>query len=280
MSASVSGVGRLAIWEDAAAGLSAGYGHGTGISTATEAWRGLPSGVRDDEVRFDAWALVRVAEAWQLSARVPLLLGVREAGGDSAVGAGLGDVVAGVRWDAIGLGEYAELPGVALTLSAIAPAGRRPEEVGDALGASATGRGAWGLAAGLAVERAVVPWFVRADADFTWLFGFRRADTRAWQQLGPSLDVGLTGGRELVADVLVLALAVRWAHEWPMAMAGQTLPDSSASSLSTALSASWKVTQRWTVTGAVATDALGRLGVARNRPERLTATLGVRHAFF
>lgn len=281
MSASVSGVGRLAVWEQAAAGVMTAYGHGTGLSTASGAWRGLPPGVLEDDLRLDAWALVRLSDAWQVTARVPWVVGFRTAAdGTSSVGTGVGDVMAGVRWDVIGLGEYAELPGIALMVSGTAPTGRRPEQALDALGASATGRGAWGVTAALAVERAVVPWFIRADGAFTWLFSFRRADTGAWQQLGPGLDVGVTGGRELVADKLVLALAFRLNHEWPMRVDGEALPDSSATSLSTALSTSWKVTPKWTLTGAVATDLLGRLGVARNRPERITFTVGVRHAFF
>lgn len=281
MSASVTGVGRLAIWEDAAAGVMTTYGHGTGLSTSTSAWRGLPAGVLEDDVRLDAWALVRLAESWQVTARVPWVVGLRTAAdGTASVGTGPGDVMAGVRWDVIGLGEYAELPGVALMLSGTAPTGRRPEEATDALGASATGRGAWGVSAALAVEKAVVPWFVRVDGAFTWLFSFRRADTGAWQQFGPDLNVGLTGGRELIADKLVLALALRVDHEWPMHVDGETFADSGATSLTTSLSTSWKVTPKWTLTASAATDVLGRLGVARNRPERLTFSLGVRHAFF
>jgi hypothetical protein len=76
------------------------------------------------------------------------------------------------------------------------------------------------------------------------------------------------------------ALAFRFDHEWPMHVDGAYAADSGATSLTTSLSTSWKVTPKWTLTGAIATDVLGRLGVARNRPERLTVTLGVRHAFF
>jgi hypothetical protein len=281
MSASVTGVGRLAIWERAAAGVMTAYGHGTGLSTATESWRGLPAGVLTDDLRFDAWALVRLAEHWQVTAQVPWVVGIREAAdGTSSVGSGVGDVMAGVRWDAIALGEYAELPGIALMASATAPTGRRPEQAWDALGASATGRGAWGLSAGFAIEKAVVPWFVRVDGALTYFFSFLRADTGAWQQLGPDLNVGLTGGFELLPDKLVLALGARLDHELPLLVDGALLSDSGATSLSTSLSTSWKVTPRWTVTGAVATDVLGRLGLAHNRPERLTFTLGVRHGFF
>lgn len=281
MSASVSGIGRLAVWEQAAAGVMTAYGHGTGHSSAASQWRALPQGVLEDDLRFDAWALVRLADAWQVTARVPWVVGFRASpDGASSVGTGLGDVVAGVRWDVVGLGEYAELPGVALMVSGTAPTGRRPEQAFDALGASATGRGAWGVSAAFALERAVVPWFLRVDGAFTYHFAFQRADTLAWQRFGPALNAGVTGGFELKPDVWVLALSLRVDHEFPLHLDGEELPDSSATSLSTSLSTSWKVTPRWTVTGAVATDVLGRLAIAQNRPERLVFTLGVRHGFF
>ncbi|MEW5741656.1 MAG: hypothetical protein AB1938_22245 [Myxococcota bacterium] len=280
MSASVTGIGRLAIWEQAATGVLTAYGHGTGLYTASSQWRNLPEGVREDDLRFDAWALVRLAESWQVTARVPWVVGLKSAGETSSAGAGFGDVMAGVRWDAIGLGEFAELPGIALMATVTAPTGRRPEQAFDALGATATGRGAWALSAAVAVERAVVPWFLRADAAFTWYFSFQRADTGEWQQFGPGLNVGLSGGYELKPDVWVLALVVRLDHEWPLRVDGEVLDDSSATALTTSLSTSVKVTPKWTLTGALATDVLGRLGVAQNRPERLTFSLGVRYGFF
>jgi hypothetical protein len=61
MPASVSGIGRLALWEKAATGILTTDGLGTGLSTAASPWRALPEGVRDDDARFDAWALVRLA---------------------------------------------------------------------------------------------------------------------------------------------------------------------------------------------------------------------------
>jgi len=281
MSASVTGVGRLAIWEQAATGVMTTYGHGTGLYTASSEYRGLPEGVREDDLRFDAWALVRLAESVQVTARVPWVVGLKSApDGTSSVGAGFGDVMAGARWDVIGLGEYAELPGIALMGSVVAPTGRRPEQAFDALGATATGRGAWGLSAALAVEKAVVPWFIRADAALTYNFSFQRADTQQWQQFGPGLNVGVTGGYELKPDKLVLALALRVDHEWPLRVDGEVMPDSSATALTATLSGSWKVTPKWTLTGSVGTDALGRLGVAQNRPERAVFSLGVRYGFF
>jgi hypothetical protein len=281
MSSSVLGVGRLAIWESASAGSALAFGHTTGRADALRAWHPLEAGTLEDEVRLDAWGIVRLAETVELNARVPWVVGVRTGGdGATSVGTGVGDVALGARWDVLRLGDWAELPGVALLVGGTAPSGRRPEDATDALGASSTGRGAWQLSAGLAVEKAVLPWFLRLDGAFTYSFAFRRADTGALQQIGPAVQAGLSGGYEVLSDKLVLAAALRFDHEWELLNAGARVPNSAASSFSAALSGSYKVTSHWTVTASASTDLPGRVGVAQNRPERLGFTAGVRYGFF
>jgi hypothetical protein len=280
LSASVVGVGRLSVWEDAAGGFSSSLSHGTGRWDAWNQYRPFAATVREDEVRLEAWAMVRLAEQWQVSARVPWVVGVRGAGDASSVGTGVGDVSAAVRWEAISLGAYEHVPGVALSLGLTAPTGRRPEQATAALGASATGRGAWNASLAVAAEYAVAPWFVRLDVGALLNAPFVRADTGATQTFGPGAQVALSGGRELFREKLVVALSLRFEHEFPMWLDGVHTARTDSSSLTSTLSAAWKVTPHWTVTGAFSTDALGHLGVAQNKEERLAFTLGVRHGFF
>lgn len=280
LSAAVVGNGRLAVWEEGAGGLSSSLSHGTGRWDAWNRYRPWDASVREEEVRIEAWAMVRLAEAWQLSARAPWVVGVRASGDTSSVGTGPGDVNAAVRWELVSLGAYENVPGLALSLGVTAPTGRRPELATDALGASSTGRGAWSGSLALAAEYAVAPWFVRLDVGAVVNAPFTRADTRALQTLGPGVQVSLSGGRELFDDKLVVALAARFEHDFPLWLDGVAATRTDRSSLTTSLSAAWKVTSHWTVTGGVSTDALGHLGLAQNQQERLTVTLGVRHGFF
>lgn len=281
MSSSVLGVGRLAIWETAAVGTQLGWAHTAGRSDSLGHWRGLETGTLEDEARLDVWGIVRLAETVELNARVPWVLGVRTGSlRETSVGGGLGDVSLGVRWDLLRLGDYVELPGVAVLAGVVGPTGRRPEDALDSLGASATGRGSWQLSLGLAVEKAVAPWFVRLDGAFTWSAPFRRVDLPGWQQFGPSLQAGVSGGFEAWADRLVLAASLRYEHEWDLNLDGATVAQSAASTLSVVVSASLKVATHWTVSASATSDVLNRLGVGQNRPERLGISFGGRYAFF
>lgn len=280
MSASVVGAGRLTVWEDAAAGLGTSWGHDLGRFDTAGRFRAFVPGLMEDELRVEAWGIVRLHERWQVSARVPWVTGVRASGDVSSVGTGIGDVSAALRWEPIALGEYEWVPGLALLAQVMAPTGRRPEQATDALGASATGRGAWAASLGVTAEVTSLPWFLRLDLAGVYNAPFVRADTKQLQGFGPGLQAALSGGRELLEEKLVLALSLRLEHELPLSLDGVVVPDSESTGLSTALSASFKFTQHWMLTAAVSSDLLGRVGLAQNRADRLAFNLGVRHGFF
>ena len=276
MSASVVGSGRLVVWEDAAAGLTTSWSHGAGRFDTAGRFRGFSAGLVEDEWRVEAWAIVRLAERWQVSARVPWVTGVRASpDGTSAIGTGIGDVSAAARFDAIGLGEYEWVPGLAVLLQVVGPTGRRPEQATDALGASATGRGAFAVSLGGAAEVTQLPWFVRLDIAGVYTAPFVRADTRQVQHFGPGVQLGLSGGRELFSERLELALSLRLEHEFPLWLDGQTVAESESTGLTPSVSASFKLTSHWMLTGAVSADVLGQ-----NRQDRVAFNLGVRHGFF
>ena len=281
LSASVFGVGRLVVWEDAAVGISTTYDRGTGRWDSDGRWHARLLDSREDELRVEGWGLLRLAEEWQVFARAPWVVGLRAApDGTVSTGQGPGDAQAGVRWELLSVGEYVELPGVALIASVVGPTGRRPEEATDSLGASATGRGAWVLGLAASVERTSLPWFVRLDVGATLPLAFTRADTHVRQRYGPGLQVAGAAGREVVADTLVIALQGALEVEGALRVGGQRIPGTQVVGLSAVASASWKLSPHWTLSANVGTDALGRLGLARNKPERFSGGLGVRHGFF
>jgi hypothetical protein len=281
VSASVAGNGRLVPWENAAAGISTSFLAGTGRFDVYGKFRPLSADVREDELRVEAWAIVRLSERFELSARVPWVTGFRSAGdGLSTIGTGVGDVSAAIRWDALRIAEREWFPGIALVAQVVGPTGRRPEQATDVLGASATGRGAFQASLGVIAEILELPWFIRLDAAGVASAPFIRADTQQVQTFGPGLQVGLAAGRELFGDRLTLAAALRLEHEFPLWLQGVSVENSSSTGLSSTLSASFKLTPHWVLLSAVSTDALGRVGVSHNRPDRVAFNLGVRHGFF
>lgn len=275
------GPGRLISWEAAAVGLSTSWAHGTGRFDTAGRYRAFDVRLLEDEFRVEGWAIVRLHERWQVSARVPWVTGVRASpDGTSSVGTGLGDVSAALRWDFVALGEHAWVPGLALIAQGVGPTGRRPELATDFLGASATGRGAFAASLGLIAEVTQAAWFWRFDLAGVYSAPFARSDTRQMQTFGPGVQVGLAGGRAFFKDRLVLALALRLEHELPLWLDGRVVADSESTGLSAGLAASLELTSHWLMTAGASSDVLGRLGLSQNRPDRLAFNLGVRHGFF
>jgi hypothetical protein len=262
LSASVFGIGRLAVWERAAFGMLTLAGRDTGRWDKDGTWRAFPDGYRQDEVRSDLWGILRLHERVQAFGRLPWVAGIRSAEGvGQATGSGLGDAQVGGRWDVLLAGERAGVPAVALTATLTVPTARRAEEATDPLGASTTGRGAW---------------FARLDVGVTVPAGFARQDLGKTQRYGTGVQLAVSAGRELVPDTVVLGAQVLLDREAPYTLNGNVEPASGTHGWNTGLSLSWKVAPAWTLTGNCATDApAGWLG-ARNRTERWSAALGVR----
>lgn len=279
MSATSFGVGRLRIWEEVAAGVQLGHARSLGQWDAAGALRLNGSSLVDGLSQVQPWVIVRLHERVQLSAWAPLLLNDRRVGDQGQLAGGLGDLGAAVRGELVSLGQYDGLPSFAVTLGALAPTGRRPEQTSPPLFAGTTGRGAWGLSVAVESEYAFLPWFVRVDAGATWLLPFVRPDTGARQRYGAQLAAALSGGRELLADRLITALSLSAEWEGALELDGVEQPASRARSLTLAASLSWVVDPHWTLVGGV-TNGLWPGGAGQNRDARLGLTFGVRHAWF
>lgn len=275
LSASVVGGGRLVVWEDAAGGVTTSWARGLARFDLEGSRRGRPTGSTEDELRAEAWAIVRLWQPLELSVRAPWVFGVRSAGTETSMGSGLGDVATALRWEAVALGAFQHVPGVALTAQVVAPTGRRPEAATDALGASATGRGALTFGLGASFEYATLPWFVRLDVGGALSAPFVRTDLGQRQSFGPQVQAALSVGRELFGDALVLAGGLRVDHEAPYVLDGVPVPDSQAAGAGVSVSASLKVSAHWQVLAAVNGDVLGL-----NREQRFGASLGGRYGYF
>jgi hypothetical protein len=227
----------------------------------------------------EPWAIVRVHPRVQLQGRLPVLVNDREIGADSQVAGGLGDAGGGARFELVSLGEYQGLPSLGVTVSGLAPTGRRVELALGPLGAGTTGRGAWGGSVALESEVAWLPWFLRVDAGVSVFAPFRRSDSGATQAYGPLLQAAVSAGRELVPDRLVLAMSAQLEWEAALKLDGVVVPTSSAFLPSLAVSLSWRAEPHWTLVTSLA-GSVWPSGLAQNRDARVGLTLGVRYGYF
>lgn len=278
-SAAVFGVGRLTVWEDAAFGVRTGVSDGLGLWRSDGSWSRYPDGYADLEGRAEAWALVRASDRLQFFLRAPGVVNHRAAGALSEWGGGLGDGQVGGRYELVGVGEYLELPAIAVSGSVLLPTGRRAEDVTTPLGTDATGRGVWGAALALEVEHNLAPWFVRLDAGVRATLGFTRSDLGVVQRYGPGVTAALSGGRALEGDRVVLAVLVQFDHEGALQLGDRVIDSSSSRALTASLACSWRLHPHWTLQSSLSTGVLAdQLGA--NRPGQVGFVIGVRHGVF
>lgn len=277
MSATAFGIGRLLTWEDFAVGFRTSLSPVLGTWNSDGYWNEYGD-YSDLEWRSEVWALVPIDRRLSLFLRLPAVVNARSTASDSDVGGGLGEVSFGGRYEILAIGEYAELPAIALTLAVLAPTGRATEDARTPLGVDVTGRGAWVLSAGLSVELTEVPWFVRLDLGTSVPLPAERADLGVDQRLGPSLELGLSGGIE-VADNVVTSLATRLTWESETHLDEAAVADSDRLDVGLGLALSWRFAWHWTlqlgVDSGLFVDDLGK-----NQPGRVTSTLGLRYGSF
>lgn len=277
MSATAFGIGRLLIWEDFALGLRTSLAPGLGAWDDEGRWQPW-SAYDETEWRSEVWGIVGLDRRASLFLRVPAVMLARSVPGQGDVGGGIGDVSAGLRYELVAIGEYLELPAIALTLAVLAPTGRSPEEARTDLAVDVTGRGAWVLSAGLSLEHTVLPWFVRLDVGASVPMPQARDDLGVDQRLGVSVDVALSGGVE-VDDGIVLSLVPRLTWTDATRLDEEVVDGSSRLDVGVGFAASWRLDPHWTLQAAL--DAPVPIdGLGKNQPGRLLTTLGLRYGSF
>lgn len=275
LSTSAFGAGRLAVWEQAAVGLNLSASTASGHFDGAGAYHSH-DGYAEREGRATLFALLRLSDSLEASARLPWVVGAREAGALSETGHGVGDLALSLRWELLALGRYAELPGVALTFGATLPTGRATDQSERVLAADVTGFGYSVLSAGISLERARDPVFVRLD--LAGLLPLPHEVGGRSYRTGPGLELQLGGGVDVGGGVvLALAPRLRWMSDG--IRDGVTLEDSSTLELAVGPSLSWALHQRWTLQASFETG-LPIDGLGSNRPLFTSAMLGVRHAIF
>jgi len=277
MSATAFGTGRLLIWEELAVGLRTTFSESLGAWGPDGRWRPYDT-FTEREVRTELWTLVGLSRRAAVFARAPWVVTHRAAASLADTGGGLGDLAFGLRYELLTLGEYAELPAVALTLSATAPTGRATHDAETPLGVDVTDRGSWALAAGLSLEHTALPYYARLDLGVTVPLPFERPDLQVTQRFGPELTAALAGGAELAENV-VLSLIARATWALPLVLDGETVDDSDRLDLGLGLAGSWRVAPHWTLQLAV-DSALYVDDLGKNQPGRLSTTLGLRYGHF
>jgi hypothetical protein len=281
ISSSAFGVGRLALWESAAVLVGVSASPGLGQWSEAQVWVPNAAGASDLELRATLAAIVALHERVQLSARLPWVLNRRTADGLVDVGQSPGDALVSVRAEALAIGQYAELPGVAFNLGLLLPSGRAMGATHpgtNPLAADVTGRGAWVLLASTSLERAVAPWYVQLNLGLTVPLPMAGPAAGVSQRFGPTFEAALAGGWELT-EGLVASLVARLTYETELVVGGQPTPNSGAFDLGVGPTLAWRFDPHWTLQAAVDTGLFAS-HLGDNKPGRVSCSAGVRYGFF
>lgn len=279
VSASAFGLGRLAVWEQAAGQVSLSTSPSPGRWDEHGVYFANAPGTADVEVRPSVSGLISLHERWQLAARVPWVVNSRQADGYAEAAHGVGDALASVRFEALHIGEYDLVPGVALNLGLTVPSGLAMARTQRLLATDVTGRGAWVVGASVTLEQTWRGrWYAQLAVGATVPLPMASFLVGQMQRFGPTLDSTLAVGVEL-GRLVVVSCVARGSAESSLRIDERIVPNSSAFDLGVGPAVAWKLHPRWTVQAGLDTG-LFIDGLGDNRPARVTFTAGVRHAFF
>lgn len=138
-SAASFGVGRLLMWEKAAVGLNTSIARD--LKYPFSIWR------------TEAFGMLGITERLSGFALAPWVVPIRYED-DLSMNHNIGDVQSGVRYQVIHIGEYTQLPSLALTSTVTFPTGTPGSK-----SVPSTGRGIWALGVGASLEKTWMPWF-------------------------------------------------------------------------------------------------------------------------
>ncbi len=276
MTSAMFGVGRLAMWEQAALGARLSLADTLGTWDAAGAFHPNSGGYHEDELRLEPYALLRLAPSLELSASLPAVATARGVGDAGGAGAALGDAQGSLRWQIADERAAGAWPTVAVIGSALFATGRRPEEARAPLATDATSRGAFGAGAALSADKTLGAFFAHADLGATAYMPFHVKG--GVEALGPTAAAGVSAGAEVAGGVVVGGSAgIVW--DAPYTLDGKVAEGSNALVVSAGALASWKVDPHWTLLVGLSSGVpLSHAGM--NRPASASASAALRFGFF
>lgn len=271
------GVGRLVFWENFAVGLRMGAAGNFGRWAPDGSYLARSDDSRTTRVNSQLWGIVAIVpQKLSVSLSVPIIYSAHREGQLREQGAGLGDINLGLRHD-IRTKSKAAIPAFAVLVSTTAPSGRSPARADSPLGADITGRGSWFFNAGVQLEWAPSPWFIRLDAG-GGIAPTHNLPSGLQRRYGPSAQAALSGGIQAV-EGLVFSGYLRANYEGRVTLDGLRIPESNGHELGAGVGASWQVAEHWSLQAAIDVPLATHHG-GHNRDVDLSGSLGIRYGFW
>jgi len=264
-SATAFGTGRLLLWEKWAFGVKSQANHELGFYDDTGRFEAADPDSIDQQLRLDAYALYPTSEYGSVFVVLPWVFPRIGTQDSVQTGANISDVQIGYRHQLIAIGEYEELPGIAVTGSVLFPTGNPRNRDVDAH--DVTGRDALILMAGTSLEKTWMPFFAQINLGASILFNQFRTQNRSSDPITSSFQVVIASGMEITTD-WVMSLVGSWTYEVPEKW-----------KTNAGFATSFRINPHFTVQANVTTDLFIN-GSGSNWPGNFGYGFGVRYGYF
>ncbi len=263
-SATAFGTGRLLAWETFALGLNTAFlNQLSDFDDETNVWVWDESEDIHRQWSLEIWGIVDIGKQISAFASIPLVMPTIIQPGIFEYGYGFGDIKSGLRYQAIRVGEYQELPAIALLGALIFPTATGP---GKPKASDVTGRGIWAFALGTSIEKTWMPWYTQLNIGAT--VPFKSIFDPTSSSFGPSAQIGLAGGIELLQNI-VLSLIGQWNYEG----------DLYGHKTSAILAASWRFHPHFTLQSSLSADIVLE-PISYGLPGNIGFNIGIRYGYF
>jgi hypothetical protein len=198
------------MWESFAVGLRSQFSHELGFYDDGGLYEASDPDTLDQQMRLDAYTLVGTSENGAVFVVIPWLFPRVDRGGGLNMGSDISDIQIGYRHQIIAIGEYEEIPSLALTGSILVPTGT-PKSKGTKAH-EVTGRDMVALMAGASLEKTWMPFFLQLNLGASLLFNQVRTWGKTPEPIGSSYQVALATGMEITNN-LVASLMGNFTYE-------------------------------------------------------------------
>lgn len=265
-SAAAFGTGRLLAWETFAVGLNASFLTQLGdFDIKKKSWLRDEADSKNRQYALEIWGIFDLGRQFSAFASIPLIMPTITQSGILEYGYGFGDVKSGLRYQAVRVGEYQELPAIALLGTLIFPTATGP---GTIKASDVTGRGVWALSLGTSIEKTWLPWYTQINLGATFPF----------KNYGPSIQIDLAGGIELPQNV-VISLIGKWNYEGNWYKDEKPLFEFSRYKTTAILAASWRFDPHFTLQSSLSTD-ITLEPISYGLPGNTGLNIGIRYGYF
>jgi hypothetical protein len=253
------------MWESWATGLRSQLTHEFGFFNDSASFEASRSGALDQQLRLDAYAHVALSNDASVFIVIPWLFPRIALSDGVHTGSNLSDLQIGYRHQVIAIGEYEELPSLALTASILLPTGAS-ERLPNAPHLL-TGRDLLALMTGVSLEKTWMPFFAQLNLGGSLLINGVRSRGPRFGTVDYALQVTPAAGVEL-SDELVLSMLSQWLYESPHKYRTQI-----------GAAASWRFNPHFTLQANVNTDVMIQ-GFGANWPGAFSCGVGLRYGYF